>query len=793
MKRLSFCLLILTPLLLLFSCKEKVEPEIIVAERYAHAVISAAIFEYGHVYDASGPISLEEGESINVAVGVGIPVVWRSSNEKVARVDKGLIKAEKEGNATITVNSEYDDLIYSFSVNVYRVESLSLNQSKLEMVAGESTSLVVTVNPESAIALGLTWSSSDETVATVDQSGKVIAVREGSAVISAKIGKKEASCAVTVTMPIIDVDGIILSQESLIMYEGETSELTATIFPDDATDKTVTWGSSNSEVVSVDQNGTVTALKIGKATVSATAGEQSATCIVNVQEKITASKYLTFTSEWVTTISLSNTGGNAPLLYYSRDKTHWVRWDYSALTITDKAPIYICGDNSEGFSQYHTMYSSFVAQGNADFSIDGDIMSLINKDEDVLSIPNDYCFYNLFADCILLKKAPELPATTLSNHCYDGMFSHCEDLVFTPELPATTLASSCYESMFTGSGIITPPELPALSLAERCYQSMFSWCQFTKAPELPATDLATECYYGMFFHCLNLTDAPQLPASSLAKGCYSAMFDMCANLTVAPILPATTLDIYCYAGMFRNCVNLSKAPELPALTLAYACYENMFYGCSKLLEAPELPALTMAPECYRSMFTQCNSIKVAPALPATKLAGGCYYDMFSDCIKLTVAPDLPALTMENSCYWGMFSGCINLIEAPELPAMTLASYCYYAMFSECTHLTVAPKLPATTLSSSCYCGMFYRCISLTEAPNLPATSLVVSCYQGMFNDCRKLNYVKCMATNVNASDCVSGWLYGVASSGTFVKAESMYDWPKGANGIPEGWTVIDAE
>ena len=88
--------------------------------------------------------------------------------------------------------------------------------------------------------------------------------------------------------------------------------------------------------------------------------------------------------------------------------------------------------------------------------------------------------------------------------------------------------------------------------------------------------------------------------------------------------------------------------------------------------------------------------------------------------------------------------------------------------------------------------MFQSCTSLTTAPELPATTLTNNCYNGMFLGCTHLNYVKCLATDISATDCLKSWLYGVPSSGTFVKADGM-QWPSGPSGIPNGWTVQIAE
>lgn len=88
--------------------------------------------------------------------------------------------------------------------------------------------------------------------------------------------------------------------------------------------------------------------------------------------------------------------------------------------------------------------------------------------------------------------------------------------------------------------------------------------------------------------------------------------------------------------------------------------------------------------------------------------------------------------------------------------------------------------------------MFNGCSSLTTAPELPATTLVDWCYGYMFLDCTKLNYIKMLATDISATTCLTMWVRGVASNGTFVKNPAMTTLPTGTSGIPSGWTVVDA-
>jgi hypothetical protein len=113
------------------------------------------------------------------------------------------------------------------------------------------------------------------------------------------------------------------------------------------------------------------------------------------------------------------------------------------------------------------------------------------------------------------------------------------------------------------------------------------------------------------------------------------------------------------------------------------------------------------------------------------------------------------------------------------------------MFYGCSNLTVAPVLPATILANGCYNRMFYGCTSLTSAPALPATTLANYCYNSMFYNCTSLNHITMLATDISASECLYEWVYGVPSSGVFVKSPSMTSLPSGKNGIPTGWAVED--
>ena len=255
---------------------------------------------------------------------------------------------------------------------------------------------------------------------------------------------------------------------------------------------------------------------------------------------------------------------------------------------------------------------------------------------------------------------------------------------------------------------------------------------------------------------------------------------------------------YNFAGMFNNDNNGLKIINannliLTPVTLKDGSYYKMFYNCTSLVTAPIIQATVMSSNSCEMMFQGCTSLVTAPELPATTLVGRCYAYMFKGCTSLVNAPELPATNVKGMCYLEMFNGCTSLTTAPELPATTIDNYCYAYMFQGCTSLVNVPSiLPSTTLKLACYCYMFKGCRNLVNAPELPAETLVQECYFQMFYGCSSLKYIKCLATNISATNCTGTWVINVPSGGTFVKNASMSGWTTGVSGIPSGWNVEDA-
>jgi len=165
------------------------------------------------------------------------------------------------------------------------VSSVTLSQPTAEMIIGETLTLKATISPTNATDKQITWASSKQSVASIDQSGKVEALTEGVSIITAVAGGKTGSCAITVSKGYITVESLELDNQELTLVEGDEFLLKATVKPDDATERTVTWSSSDSKVVTVDDSGKVKAIKEGEAAITAKAGEKSAECKVTVSAK----------------------------------------------------------------------------------------------------------------------------------------------------------------------------------------------------------------------------------------------------------------------------------------------------------------------------------------------------------------------------------------------------------------------------------------------------------------------------------------------------------------------------
>lgn len=170
------------------------------------------------------------------------------------------------------------------------VTSITLNETSKQLVVDDTFQLNATVLPNDATNKNVTWSSSDTDVASVNNSGMVTALKAGNTTVTVTSVSKptiKATCNIVVSNKIVEVSSITLSETSKTVTEGDSFTLTATVLPGEATDKSITWTSSNTSVATV-SNGTVTTLTDGTTTITATSNSKSSikgTCNVTVNAK----------------------------------------------------------------------------------------------------------------------------------------------------------------------------------------------------------------------------------------------------------------------------------------------------------------------------------------------------------------------------------------------------------------------------------------------------------------------------------------------------------------------------
>ncbi len=248
-------------------------------------------------------------------------VTWTSSNSAIASVDNGgIVRGVKTGTTRIT--AAVGNYIASCDVTVTasttnpiskQLTAISLNKTSATLTEGDTETLSVSFDPaDTTDDKTITWETADESIATVN-GGMITAVGAGTTTVTAKVGNFTAICNVTVnakTTPNKPISAITLNKTSVALAEGDTEALSVSFDPADTTDdKTITWSTADATVVTVD-GGTITAVSVGTATITAKVGDFTATCNVTVN---TISKPLTSISLDKTSVMV--TEGDTETIY----------------------------------------------------------------------------------------------------------------------------------------------------------------------------------------------------------------------------------------------------------------------------------------------------------------------------------------------------------------------------------------------------------------------------------------------------------------------------------------------
>jgi uncharacterized protein YjdB len=310
---------------------------------------------------------------------------------------------------------------------------------------------------------------------------------------------------------VIHVTSVTLNESSISIAKDNTFELEATVTPNDATDKSVTWSSSDATIATVDSNGVVSGVASGDATITVTTvdGGFTAQCSVSVSNHDYSHDYLTLDVLTGGTINWTSRSGVTKTISYSKDNgSTWTEITSTAtgtpINVSAGDKVLLKGTNDQyatGRGAGSTFGDSGMASSNtAYYNVQGNIMSLVAGDNftGATTLSSGYTFHSLF-DYARVVSAENLvlPATTLSNYCYRALLANCSSLTVAPELPATTLAEGCYYAMFNGcSNIETAPTLLAETIPTSAYTYMFYLCSNLNYIKCLAIDKsASGCLY----------------------------------------------------------------------------------------------------------------------------------------------------------------------------------------------------------------------------------------------------------------------------------------------------------
>ena len=220
-----------------------------------------------------------------------LTIEWTSSDESVATVDAtGMVVAVSAGEADITASVTDSEMsaVCKVTVKVAAKDITVPDNLNVKLNDGNETTVEATVSPADATDVKVSYASTDEAVATVDKDGRVQVLQPGECDIATTLTQKGKKVVEKKThiKAFYEVEGITLDKTEGILTAGNTVTLNATVLPEEIADETiVTWTSSDEKVATVDENGKVTAIAAGEATITANAGEKSTTYKLTVQAK----------------------------------------------------------------------------------------------------------------------------------------------------------------------------------------------------------------------------------------------------------------------------------------------------------------------------------------------------------------------------------------------------------------------------------------------------------------------------------------------------------------------------
>lgn len=556
-----------------------------------------------------------------------------------------------------------------------------------------------------------------------------------------------------------EVSSVSLNTATIEMVEGEMYNLVATVLPKDSEYDGVVWASSNASVASVN-SGTVTALKEGVATITASAGGKSSTCSVTVS----SNKGVEVTSISLDKMTLSLQVGEAEMITAvvspsnASDKTViWTSSDLSVATVVDgkvtalkagttiiTAKAGLCSvecsvtisDHVESVTLDKQALSLTVGE-TAELVVDVKPSGIANvvwnsSNSSVASVNNGVV--KAVSEGVAVIKAQ---VETKSAECTVDVTGTGKEnyFYFCTSYGTNEVHLKVYDpSNDNGGGVLDFDYKRYGPNIEYSYDGVnwngwketgYDWLKLGTDYKLylrGSTGLSTSQMVCIF-------EFKDSSPNVICRGSVNTLYYYLSEIEEVK-------TPYAFMRLFENATALIAAPDLPFKSISENCYLRMFKGCKSLTVTPELPAVKLSQYCYDQMFMHCVSLRQVPQkLPAEILEKGCYREMFADCSSLVEAPEICATKASDFSCESMFEECNSLVKAQATLPAILGSHSYSKMYKNCTSLEYAPSLPAKVVPHSGYLSMFSGCKSLQKAPFLSAESLGEDSCREMFKDC----------------------------------------------------------
>ena len=219
-------------------------------------------------------IGIDVTQQLKLSGDVIDNVSWSNSNDKIASINNGYVTGLSLGTTYITANRGAYSSTCKVNVisNYIAVNNISLPSNSGELLINETKNINAEVNPSNASNKKLFYSSSDSSVVSIDSSGNMTGNELGSAIITIVAENKSTSYKVNVVDK-INLESISISPSTMNLTEGNTGKLSISFSPENATDKSITWKSSNTGIVTVDASGNIKAISAGNATITATSND----------------------------------------------------------------------------------------------------------------------------------------------------------------------------------------------------------------------------------------------------------------------------------------------------------------------------------------------------------------------------------------------------------------------------------------------------------------------------------------------------------------------------------------